>query len=157
MNYEQKSVDKMGQYEWGNGLKHWNIVKLSYKLCISSSDRGKCLLTWIIHCLCFISIFFFFLKTRKVHKSEKRLMLFYSSSHPRVNVVELKLYSDMCVWLLSVCIHLQVIDPDLMAGEWFEYDIRCMILLRSLLFGVISRFISCWTSLQHTDSQSALW
>lgn len=102
MNYEQKSVDKMGQYEWGNGLKHWNIVKLSYKLCISSSDRGKCLLTWIIHCLCFISIFFFFLKTRKVHKSEKRLMLFYSSSHPRVNVVELKLYSDMCVIAVSL-------------------------------------------------------
>lgn len=63
----------------------------------------------------------------------------------------------MCLWLPWVCIRLQVIDSDVMAGEWFEYDMGCMILLCSLLFGVISRFISCWTSLQHTDSQSAPW
>lgn len=64
MNYEQKSADKMGQYEWGNALKYWNIVKLSYKLCISSSGRGKCLLAWIIHCL-YVSLAFFFLEKQE--------------------------------------------------------------------------------------------
>ncbi len=143
LNYKQKSVDKMGQYEWGNALKYWNIVKLSYKLCISSSDRGKCLLAWIIHCLD-VSLAFFFLKTRKVHKTEKRgktdAVLFLLTSESKCLWAKLVV---ICMWLLSLCIRLQVIDSDVMAGEWFEYDIRCMMLLCSLLFGVISGFISC--------------
>lgn len=92
-------TDKMGQYEWGNGLKHWNIEKLSYKLCISFSDRGKCLRAWIIHCL-YVSLAFFFCSW----KQEKfiRLKLFSSSSRSEIKLI--------CLWLLLVCIHLQVTD-----------------------------------------------
>lgn len=95
--------------------------------------------------ICFISIFLFSWKQEKFIRRE------------RTEAVVFLFTPVMCLWMLWVCIHLQVIDSDVMAGEWFEYDMGCMILLCSLLFGVISRFISCWTSLQHTDSQSAPW
>lgn len=86
-----RNVDKMGQYEWGKGPKSRNMVKLSYKLCISSSDRGKCLLAWIIHCLCFISIFFF-LKTQEKFGIERDAVLSisnFSSGSRGVNPVSI--------------------------------------------------------------------
>lgn len=101
-------VDKMGQREWGKGPKSRNMAKLSYKLCISSSDRGKCLLAWIIHCLG-VSLAFFFLE-----KQEKfgRVMLFYTyqTSLPAVEEwTQCPSFQYLSVSSVSISQHLKLI------------------------------------------------